>query len=98
MPDVDSAAVLSEDGSRLTVFAVNRDMKDSVPFTLKLLDFDGFAPVIYKALEGFAPDDINTADCEKVSPCDKALPAIEDRRAVVNLSPMSWNMFVFEKR
>ena len=98
MPHVDSAAVLSEDGSRLTVFAINRDLKDSVPFTLKLLDFDGFTPVTYKALEGCSLDDVNTADCEKVRPKDKPLPAVEDRRAVIGLEPASWNMIVLEKK
>ena len=98
VPDVDSAAVLSEDGSRLTVFAVNRDRKDRVPFTLKLLDFDGFTPVAYKALEGYALEEINTADCEKVQPKDKPLPAVEDKRAVIDLSPASWNMLVLEKK
>ena len=38
------------------------------------------------------------ASCEKVAPCDKPLPAVEDKRAVADLSPLSWNMFVFEKR
>ena len=69
-----------------------------MPFTLKLLDFDGFTPVAYKALEGYALEEINTADCEKVQPKDKPLPAVEDKRAVIDLSPASWNMLVLEKK
>ena len=98
VPDVDSAAVLSEDGKRLTVFAVNRDLKDAVPFTLKLLDFEGFAPVMHKAMEGFAPEQTNTADEEKVCPKDKTLPVVEDKKLAVDLAPMSWNMIVLEKQ
>ena len=80
------------------MFAINRDLEDKVPFTLRLLDFDGFTPVMYKALEGCSLDDVNTADCEKVAPKAKPLPAIEDKRAVIDLEPASWNMIVLEKK
>lgn len=97
VPDVDTSAVLSEDGNRLTVFAVNRDIEDSIDLEIKLLDFEGFRPVKCVALEGTDPEAINTADAENVKPVEKTCPAIEDKKAVASLKPMSWNMFVFEK-
>jgi len=97
VPDVDTASVLSEDGKRLTVFAVNRDIKDAIDLEMKLLDFEGFSPVKCVALENSDPEAINTADCENVKPIEKVLPAIEDGRVIAKLAPMSWNMIVLEK-
>ena len=45
-----------------------------------------------------ALEEINTADSETVRPKDKPLPALEDRHAVIDLSPASWNMLVLEKK
>lgn len=97
VPDVDTASVLSEDGKRLTVFAVNRDMTEAIPLKAKLLDFDGFRPVLWKTMEGFAPEDVNTKDAEKVFPTNKEPPVLKDGVAEAVLSPLSWNMLVFEK-
>lgn len=97
VPDVDTASVLSEDETMLTIFAVNRDMKDSITLETKLLDFEGFSPVIYKTIENTDPEAINTKSEEKVFPTDKKLPVLEDGKMNVSLSPMSWNMIVLKK-
>ncbi len=97
VPDVDTAAVLSEDGESLTIFAVNRDLKETINLEAKLLDFEGFAPVENIAMEDCDPEDINTKDCEKVKPVKKALPVIDGKNLTCPLKPMSWNMIRLEK-
>jgi len=97
VPDVDMSATLSEDGGELVVFAVNRDIKDSVPLEIKLLDFDGFKPVKHVVLEGYAPEDVNTAQDEKVRPAEKTPGTVKNKTLTTLLSPMSWNMIVLKK-
>ena len=91
VPHVDTGAVLSEDGRSLTIFAVNRDLTDSIPLKTRLLDFEGFVPVEHIALENADPEAINTKDHEAVRPVSKPLPKIEGRDMTVLLGPMSWN-------
>lgn len=98
VPDVDTAAVLSEDGNSLTIFAVNRDLNETINLEVKLLDFEGFIPVENIAIEDCAPEDINTRDCEMVKPVKKGLPVIDGRNLVCPLKPMSWNMIRLEKK
>ena len=97
VPHVDMSAVLSEDESELVVFAVNRDLEDSITLETKLIGFEGFKPGEHIALEGCDAGDVNTADCEKVRPVKKALDAPDGRTLRTRLSPMSWNMIVLKK-
>ncbi|MCH5198652.1 MAG: alpha-N-arabinofuranosidase [Oscillospiraceae bacterium] len=97
VPDVDTSAVLSEDGNELVIFAVNRDVKDSITLETKLLDFEGFKPVRHVALEGCDPEDINTADEEKVRPTEKTAGDVDGKILKTKLEPMSWNMIVLKK-
>lgn len=98
VPVTDTASVISEDGNRLTVFAVNREMSDSTLFEIKLLDFPSFVPVKNIALENSDPEAVNTAEKENVSPISKPLPITEDGIVKAELAPMSWNMLVFERK
>ncbi|MCQ2461844.1 MAG: alpha-N-arabinofuranosidase [Clostridia bacterium] len=97
VPDVDMSAVMSEDGNELAIFAVNRDLKDAITLEAKLLEFDGFAVTKHIALEGNDPEDINTADEQKVSPVEKELPQLDGMQLKAKLSPMSWNMIVLRR-
>lgn len=97
VPDVDMSAVLSEDENGLTVFAVNRDLKEAITLEASLLDFDGFVPVEHIAIEGFEPEAVNTADGESVYPIKKEPPELDGRALKARLSPMSWNMIRLKK-
>ena len=97
VPDVDTAATLSEDGDTLVIFAVNRDLKDGITLETKLMDFEGFVPVRHVALECDDPEAVNTADCEKVSPIEKTPGAVDGKILRTPLKPMSWNMLVLKK-
>ena len=97
VPDVDTAAVLSEDEASLTIFAVNRDINERIVLETKLCDFEGFRVVEHIALENSDFDAINTKDNEAVKPIAKQLPVIDGRMLNVALEPMSWNMIRLEK-
>ena len=97
VPHVDTSAVLSEDGSELVIFAVNRDLTDEIVLETKLLDFEGFTPVRHVALEGCNPEAVNTADAQNVLPKEKTPEAIEGKVLKTALQPMSWNMIVLKK-
>ncbi len=98
VPHVDSHAVLSEDGNELVIFAINRDLEDSIVLETKLCDFEGFVPVEHIALENDDAEAINTKDEEKVSPISKALPEIDGKLLKCKLSAMSWNMIRLQKK
>lgn len=97
VPHVDTAATVSEDGKELVIFAVNRDLTDEIVLETKLLDFEGFAPVKHVALEGYDPEDVNTADEQKVTPKEKTPGRLEGKVLKTALQPMSWNMIVLKK-
>lgn len=97
VPDVDTAAVLSEDKNELVIFAVNRDINDSITLETGLCDFEGFIPVEHIALEDCDAMDINTKDCQKVSPVKKELPELDGKLLRCSLKPMSWNMIRLAK-
>ena len=98
VPDVDTAAVLSEDGESLTIFAVNRDLTEKINLEVSLLDFDGFVPAENIALEDCDAEDINTKDLEKVRPVRKELPVLDGKKLTCPLKPMSWNMIRLVKK
>ncbi len=98
VPDVDTSAVLSEDEKRLVIFAVNRDVKESVDLDVSLLDMPDMRPVQWTALENDDPMAINTAETEAVAPIAKPCPAVDGKKFTARLAPMSWNMFVFEQK
>ena len=98
VPHVDVSAVLSEDEERLVIFAVNRDTAETADLDLKLLEFNGFIPTRWTALENDDPYAVNTAEREAVSPIVKQAPVVCDGHFHAKLQPMSWNMFVFENK
>ena len=98
VPHVDMSAILSENGEELVIFAVNRDTEGTITLETKLLEFPGFAPAEHIALEGCDPEDVNTADCEKVYPVRKSIPVLDGRELKADLSPTSWNMIRLVKK
>ena len=97
VPDVDTAAVLSEDGEELTIFAVNRDISDSIVLETKLCDFEGFVPLCHTVIEHCDPYVKNTRDCQAVAPSQRELPEIDGKIMRTKLNAMSWNMIRLKK-
>lgn len=92
IPYIDSAAVISEDGKELAVFAVNRSLDESCAVDFSLSGYENYRPSKHIAMEGGDLKAVNTADePEKVVSVEK------DISEGIILSPHSWNMIVFQK-
>ena len=98
VPVADCSAVLSGDGNELTVFAVNRDLKDSVLLETKLLAFEGFGSPVHLSMDGFSPDEINTASRQTVQPKERKAPAFDGKTLTAELPALSWNMIKLTKK
>lgn len=90
IPYVETIATLSENGKEITLFAVNRSLKDGCE--LELEGFEGFRAVSHTVLENDDLKAVNTIDEEKVAPKEKLLDGSK-----INISKQSWNMIKFVK-
>lgn len=92
VPFIDSTSVISVDGEKLSLFAVNRSMNDECELDIDLIGFDGYELCGHIALEGDDMQKINTKEePDNVVPVEKAI----DGKLV--LQPHSWNMLTFKK-
>lgn len=93
IPYIDSAAVISEEGEELAVFAVNRSLDESCTVDFSLSGYDNYRPSMHIALEGDDLKAVNTADePNNVTPAEKEIAEC------ITLSPHSWNIIVFQKQ
>lgn len=93
IPYIDSAAVISEDGKELAVFAVNRSLDENCTVDFSISGYDNYRPSMHIALEGDDLKAVNTADePNNVTPAEKEIAEC------ITLSPHSWNMIVFQKQ
>lgn len=93
IPYIDSAAVISEDGKELAVFAVNRSLNENCTVDFSLSGYENYRPSMHIALEGDDLKAVNTADePNNVTPAEKEISE------GITLSPHSWNIIVFQKQ
>ncbi len=91
--DADAAAVWNDEQEELTIFAVNRDLKDAVTLETDLRSFEGYRLVEHIVLENPDMAAVNTAEKESVCP-----HAVADRDELEGgilkskLMPASWNV------
>lgn len=92
VPYVDSAAVISDDGNEITIFAVNRSLNEACDLNIATLGYDDYSLTQHIAMEGDDLKAVNTADSpDNVFPVEKAISEN------ISLSPHSWNMLIFKK-
>ncbi len=92
VPYVDSAAVISDDGNEITIFAVNRSLDEACDLNIATLGYDNCSLTQHIAMEGDDLKAVNTADSpDNVIPVEKAISEN------ISLSPHSWNMLIFKK-
>lgn len=96
--DIDSVAVWDDEGEKLTVFAVNRDMNEDNMLTVNLKDFEGYVPTEHIEMAGFGLTEINTAQSGNVKPKSTALSGVYEAMPEFRLKPLSWNVIRFEKK
>jgi alpha-N-arabinofuranosidase len=95
--DVESIAVWNEEQDELTIFAVNRDLTETVPLTCDVRDFEGYRVV--EQLE-MASDDLkarNSVADAKVAPVTVASGEISGGMLSATLKPASWNVIRLAK-
>ena len=96
--DIDSIAVWDDEGEKLTVFAVNRDLSENNVLTINLKDFEGYVPVEHIEMAGFGLQDVNTALSGSVKPTSQAMSGVYESMPEISLKPLSWNVIRFEKK
>ncbi len=97
VPDLDGIAVLSEDDSELTVFAVNRDFEEDYVLNVDLLDLEGFRPVEHIEMAGYDIKAVNGFVSSPVRPTRAECPKMDGNTASARLRPLSWNVLRFKK-
>lgn len=94
VPTVDAAAVLGDDDT-ITIFAVNRELEDSVALECDMRSFEGYKIVSHSVLHHDDMKALNTeANPYEVVPHD-VKPEMTDGKIV--LGAASWNVIRFKK-
>ncbi|MGN0526171.1 MAG: alpha-N-arabinofuranosidase [Acutalibacteraceae bacterium] len=92
IPTISSNAVISDDEKTVTVFTVNRSIKDECDIELDLAGFEGYKVTGHTSIEGDDLKAVNSAEApDTVSPTEK------DISKGVKLAPHSWNMITLSK-
>ncbi|MBP0977414.1 MAG: alpha-N-arabinofuranosidase, partial [Oscillospiraceae bacterium] len=95
--DVEAVPVYDEENGRLTIFAVNRTLKEDIPFEVDLRGFEGYEVKEYSVLESEDMLVTNSAEEEKVKPAEKKDYDFKDGIFNTVLKSASWNVIVLVK-
>lgn len=91
--DVDSAAVWNDEKEELTIFAVNRDLKDSITLESDLRSFEGYRLKEHIVLENNDLFATNSAESQPVAPKTVTDRDEQDGGILKScLAPASWNV------
>lgn len=93
VPFIETVAVLSEDESELTIFAVNRSLNDKCKLKLTLNNLTGFEPVTHTVLTGD-----NLKECNTLENPDAVVPSTKRITDEITFAPKSWNMIILRKK
>ncbi|MDR3337396.1 MAG: alpha-N-arabinofuranosidase [Treponema sp.] len=97
VPYLDAAAVLADNGD-LAIFAINRNLTESLPLELKLRGFSGYKVEEHIIVESANPKDTNTEqEPDKVKPHSGGNAAIDDGVVSATLPKLSWNVIRLKK-
>ncbi|MFA5675061.1 MAG: alpha-N-arabinofuranosidase [Christensenellales bacterium] len=92
IPYIDCAAVFNEAENELSLFIINKNIECDIPCTLQFTNFTCRRIVEWVALDGYAPDAVNTAYRTTVKPRTKSGGAITANSVRLVLPKLSWNM------
>ena len=97
VPYIDSAAVLGDDGE-VTVFCVNRDMKEDYELTIDLRSFGDLKFAEHILMHHDDVKAVNTeTNPDNVVPTAGPGGTINGGKAVIRIPALSWNVLRFEK-
>ena len=90
--DVDSVAVWNPETDELTIFAVNRDLKDDITLTCDIGNFEGYHLAEHIVLENENLKATNSAAQQTVAPVKQEGTAVDGRTLTARLHKASWNV------
>lgn len=90
--DVESVAVYNEEKEEVTIFAVNRSVKEDAHFEADVRCFEGYRVIEYLALEHDDMKVTNSITGEKVTPRSKSEYELKDGIFTTNMKKCSWNV------
>ena len=94
--DVETVAVYDEEHGALTVFAVNRDLKEDTVFECDLRDFAGCKQAEHVALVSNDLQACNSAASQSVAPCTLRHGEMDGGVFRTSLPKASWNVLRFQ--
>lgn len=98
VPVLEATAVFNEEKDELTIFALNKDMKEALEFECDARSFEGYRVVEHIVLEH---DDVYAVNAEanpyNVKPNNNGNAKITDGIVTANLSKLSWNVIRLAK-
>ncbi len=93
--DVDAIAVYNEEQEEVTIFAVNRDLKEDIKFEINIKSFKDYKLKEHIVLEEEDLKATNNAKVQKVAPKLRMDSVVEEGVLVTNLHKASWNVIRF---
>ncbi|PRX29503.1 alpha-N-arabinofuranosidase [Orenia metallireducens] len=98
VPLVDTVTVMNEQKDELTIFAVNRDLEDSLVFEVELNGFEDYSVLEHIVMESEDVKARNTADNpDNVTPHTGGNATITGVKIVADLPKLSWNVIRLKK-
>jgi alpha-N-arabinofuranosidase len=95
VPYLDSAAVWHEETDSITIFAVNKSLKDAMVMTIDLRSFGSYVLTEHLVLDCHNLRATNSANKENIKPT--TAPRIDKKSRSIILTKASWNVLFFEK-
>ena len=95
---MESAAVYNEENEQLTIFAVNRHLKEGLELECDIRNFEGYEVVEHIVLENDDLKQTNSAKGTPVAPHSNGNAAIENGLVSTLLPKLSWNVIRLAKR
>lgn len=95
--DVEAVAVYNEVKKEVTIFAVNRSVKEDARFEADIRCFEGYKVKEYLVLENDDMKVVNSPAGERVSPCHKTDYTLEGGVFCTQMKRCSWNVIRFGK-
>ena len=97
VPMLDTTAVYNEEKEELTIFAVNRDLKDSLLLECDIRNFEGYKVVEHIILENDELKQVNTAIEQTVVPHNGGDASNDNGLVTASLPKLSWNVIRLKK-
>jgi alpha-N-arabinofuranosidase len=98
VPYLESIAVYNEEKEEVTIFAVNRDMEDSLLLECDVRNFDGYRVIEHIVLEHENVKQTNSAHSSPVVPHRNGDAQLADGKVSATLPKLSWNVICLGKR